>query len=134
MPIRRSKKWPAGKATTANFTDLAGPIRTALLFAYDLKRKNLSRSVPWTGFDVGEDTKVGSFSPHEALAKDALAFNLEDQGHDALDVLIQIAIQLGIEQGRRVERSKLGSDIVLLNIHAQQIAHSAGLLAKVCDA
>jgi hypothetical protein len=100
------------------------------LFAYDLKRKNASRSIPWTGYDVGEDTKVGCFSPHEALAKNNLAFQEEDQGRDALDALIQIAIQLGIEQGRRLERADVGSDVLLLNIHTRVVADQARLLAE----
>lgn len=99
-----SKPWPKDPCKTVSFGDIAEPIRKAIEFAYDLKRKNPKKTIPWTGLDIGERLKASCLRPHELLSREQLAYDLNDQGRNALDSIIQIAIQLGIEQGGRTER------------------------------
>ena len=95
------KKWPE-KNKTVSFTELKDHIREAILFAYNIKRKNKNRIIPWKGYDIGEDTKITSFSPDERFRVHNMKYSEEDQGRDALDEILAVAIQLGIEQGRRI--------------------------------
>lgn len=95
------KKWPKDKSKTVPFRDLVKSVKKALLFAYDLKRKNKNKNIPYNGYNVGNSTLVCDFSPKEKLRVKNLKYNLEEQGRDALDVIIGIAVQLGIEQGER---------------------------------
>ena len=111
------KSWPKDKTKTVPFSELVESIRAALKFAYRFERINIKRTIPWKGYDIGERDKVCCFSPDEALQKINLAFDLEDQGRDALDVIIGIAIQMGIEQGRRYHAERIDSSLTLLRIH-----------------
>ncbi len=109
------RKWPKDNKP-ATFCDLADAVTKGIRFAYSLKRRNQDRSVPWTGPDTGQSTKVACPTPKEWLSKKILAFNLEDQGRDALDVLVAIAVQLGIEQGRRMTIEKLEDKMIMFRI------------------
>ena len=97
-----NKQWPE-KDKTVGFYEIAEPIIKALKFAYRLRRKNLRKDIPWNGLDIGEELKASNFSPDSTLSHESLRFNQEDQGRNALEVIIGIAVQLGIEQGRRIE-------------------------------
>ncbi len=98
-----NKPWPKG-GKTVSFHEITEPIMNALRFAYSLHRKNEEKDIPWEGLDIGESQKATCFVPDENLSADSLAFQLEDQGRTPLEVIVGIAVQLGIEQGRRVER------------------------------
>ena len=99
-------KWPKDE-TTVMFNKIADPIKEAIEFAYDLTRQNKRKSIPWHGLDIGEAEKVSNLTPKERLKKTQLDHSLEDQGRDALDEIIGIAVQLGIEQGRRIEKQSI---------------------------
>lgn len=95
------KKWPKD-GSTVSFRDLIQPVREAIEFAYEMKRKNKNRTVPWKGYNVGKETLVSDFAPDEKLKAGNLRYNLESQGRDALDMILGIAVQLGFEQGKRL--------------------------------
>lgn len=97
---RTIKQWPDNNEP-AQFMELCNCVREALEFAYELKRANASKSVPWNGPPIGKSLAAASLDYVEALSAESLEWVLEDQGRDALEVIIGIAIQLGIEQGRR---------------------------------
>ena len=99
------KEWPKD-GTCVMFSDLAGPLRKVLRFGYILKRKNGNKDIPWDGYNIGKKELSTCLNPEEALTAESLAFAKEDQGCDLLDAIITIAIQLGIEQGRRMERKE----------------------------
>jgi hypothetical protein len=84
--------WPE-KGGPATFAMLADSICAAIRFAYQLKRQNQDQDIPWTGPDIGEDD--------EQLSAEMLALIEKDQGRDALDEIVGLALRLGIEQGRR---------------------------------
>jgi len=96
-----AKQWPQDDQPV-DFSDLADSIQAAILFAYTIKRKNVDKSIPWTGYDIGSDEKVTCFGPDEQLSAKSLAYSLDDQGRTAFEEIIGLAIRLGIEQGRRV--------------------------------
>jgi len=104
--------WPKDDKP-APFSKIVGPLRSAIEFAYDLKRKNCNKSIPWGGLDVGNREKVTCLSPRKKLKKASLDFQLEDQGRDALDAILEIAVQLGIEQGRRMTVERLQNGVIL---------------------
>lgn len=73
-------------------------------FAYDLTRRNQGRSIPWSGPPIGRHEAATSLEAKNRLSAKMLEYSKEDQGRDALDEIIGVAIQLGIEQGRRCFR------------------------------
>lgn len=114
--MSKLRKWPKDPKKPVSFSDLIGPLKKALLFGYELKRRNKGRSVPYDGYDIGDDEKVTSFSPNVRLRAGNLKHDLEDQGRDLLDIILGLAVQLGIEQGRRVLRSSTTKDLVQLQL------------------
>jgi len=80
-------------------------VEDAIRQAYRLKFRGY-RDLKWRGLDIGEDTKAGCFSPDEQLNAGNLRYDQEDQGRSPLRVIVGVAVQLGIEQGRRIEREK----------------------------
>ncbi len=95
------KEWPEDNKTVM-FDELTEPIIKAIRFAYDVTRKNENKDIPWEGLDIGKSARACCFSPPEALAASNLRYSLDDQGRDALEEIVGLAVQLGIEQGRRV--------------------------------
>lgn len=93
--------WPVDGSPLL-FGDLTTPVRKALRTIYRMKARPIIDDIPWTGPPNGKREDVSCFSPQEALTKQALDYDREDQGRDALDVLLGIAVRLGIEQGRRI--------------------------------
>ena len=86
---------------------LLGKVRKAFEFAYTFQRTNGDLSIPWDGpDDLDLSILAGSFEPSEQLSHAILEFQLEDQGRDALDVLLLVTFQLGVTQGIRFERNE----------------------------
>lgn len=114
-----NKPWPKdGKH--ASFHEITGPIVKAIQFIYKLKRRNQEKDVPWKGLDIGESLKATCFVPDENLTADSLAYQLENQGRSPLEVIIGLAVQLGMEQGKRVERGERTS-LKLAFIYATEL-------------
>ncbi len=103
------KEWNKQKDKTAVFSDLADPILKAIRFAYKLERKNIDKDIKWTGYDIGQDDMATCISPNEKFTVKNLVWALEEHGIDALHEIITVAVQLGIEQGRRIHRGTVNS-------------------------
>lgn len=101
----RTKKWPAG-GEPATFERLVGPVRDALEQAYTMVRKDRRRGIRWNGPPIGEAERAMCLEFDDALRASSLKESEIDQGRDALDTILGIALQLGIEQGRRIERKR----------------------------
>src|SRR3989304_4553686 len=99
------KEWPENNKP-ADFEDIVKHLKMALKFAYKMRRQNLHKDIPYDGFDIGHQQLAGCFHANETLSVKQLQFVLEDQGRDALDEILGLAVQLGIEQGRRVYRKE----------------------------
>lgn len=89
------KKWPKDDSPVS-FRELVEQIREAILFAFDIKRKNRNKNIPWEGYDIGEDSKVCWPSPNEKFR----VKNMKCK--EPLDVILGVLLQLGIEQGKRI--------------------------------
>lgn len=96
-----TKPWPKDDATV-RFDDIINPLRDAVDQLYTLKRVNKDMDVHWDGLDIGEATKATCHGPDHALSAESLKYDEEEQGRDAMRILLGIAVQLGIEQGRRI--------------------------------
>lgn len=113
------KPWP--KTGPASFDDITSSLRAAILSAYTLKRKNRSKDIPYDGFDTSPRLRASYPSPINALKAKSLAFDEEDQGRDALDVLIGIAVQVGIEQGERIYREEQARRLNMTLTYVEQV-------------
>lgn len=109
------KEWPE-KSAIVRFTDITKPVIRAMKFAYTLKRKNRQRDIPWEGLDIGKEEQVGCFSPVDKLTAFNLEYSLDSQGRDALTEIVGVAVQLGIEQGRRMAYNDMASRIDMLKL------------------
>ena len=71
--------------------------------AYSLKRKAaIKKGLDWKGPSLPKSLRATCFEFHEKVSAESLRYDEEEQGRDPLEVIIAIAVQLGIEQGRRV--------------------------------
>ena len=113
------KEWPANNKTVS-FDGLCEDLRKAVNAAYKLTRLNAGKDIPWTGHDIGKNLKHCSMSPDEWLMAESLAYNKE-RDRDAMDVILGIAIQLGMEQGRRKTIEDNSIAVMALKIHAAGI-------------
>src|ERR1700751_5446488 len=107
------KKWPHRKP--ADFEDILIPLVKAVKFAYSLERKNKDKDIPYSGFE--RSSMRACLAPiKEALSVKNLKFDEEDQGRTALEVILAIAIQLGIEQGKRMEQQEADKDLKIVKL------------------
>jgi hypothetical protein len=95
------KEWPADEKP-AYFEDITAPIIRAIKFAYALRRKNRGKSIPYNGLDIGKDSQATCLRAKEQLSAEQLAYSSDEQGRNALEEIIGLAVRLGIEQGRRI--------------------------------
>lgn len=98
------KEWPADNKIV-NFSELTEPITKAIRHAYALKRLPL-KDIPWTGYRLGKRERATSFEHEEHLTAQNLEYSDTEQGRDALEEIVGIAVRLGIEQGRRCFRDE----------------------------
>ena len=103
------KEWPKD-GSPVDFAELADPIRNAIDFAYDLKRINEEEPILWEGLDISKHEKITTPAPNWSLSLEGLKYN-QDQARSALTAIITIAVQLGIEQGRRLIKQEIALDL-----------------------
>ncbi len=92
-------EWPVN-GDPLMFEDLCASIRRAIEFAYRLKVKNLSEGIPWDGPELDLEDEYFD-NPSKKLTGDYLRWAKKERKIDALDTIIAIALQIGMEQGRR---------------------------------
>lgn len=85
------------------FEDIANPVLAAIHQAYALERKD--RNIVWVGPNIGKDDRACCLPPNEALSAESLRYQEDEQGREPIEALVTLAVQLGIEQGRRIARS-----------------------------
>lgn len=93
--------WPEGN-DPIDFEKLVKPLAKALRFAYSMRRQNKELDVPWKGPDIGWRERATCFGPKQQLSAKNLTYSNDEQGRDALNEIIGLALRLGIEQGRRI--------------------------------
>ena len=99
-----------------SFDELTEPVCKAIRALYRLTPWNNGDSIKWTGPELGKRMKAHSLEFDELLTRESLEWNDEDQGRDPLMVVVGIAIQLGIEQGRRLYRKDQEVSMTLLEL------------------
>lgn len=101
----KAREWPAD-GSPVKFDFIAEPVVKAMRHCYRMKRRNKDSDAPWSGLPLGRREQASCLNPKEALTAKSLAYVKEDQFRSAVEVIIGVAIQLGIEQGRRMEAQR----------------------------
>ena len=84
------------------FADIADALRRSVEFAYDLRRKNKGKDIPYDGPPITTSKILANaFSVEEAFTDEMLRGD-EERGRDAMATIIGKALQLGMEQGWRM--------------------------------
>lgn len=109
------KQWP-DKNEMVDVEKLLTPVRHSLGRAYRLTRINQGADIAYEGYDIGKELRVTSLSPKQALTAVELEWSESQHGRDALDTILLIAFQLGVEQGQRFEREKVEEKLDLLHL------------------
>lgn len=118
------KNWPHDNKP-ADFEELSAPIVDSIRSAYHLVRSNV-QDIPYEGLEHNELNFCHGIA--NSLTRDMLEYN-EEQGRDALTVLVNCAIQLGIEQGRRIVTEKNPMKLLIL----QSLLHSHNVPQHIID-
>lgn len=99
--------------SVADFEELVMPFMRAIKFAYKLERQNENKSIPYTGYGITPTALACDFDVKESLSKGKLAWQDEAHGRSALEVILCKAMQVGIEQGRRMMYNEIKTSIPL---------------------
>jgi hypothetical protein len=89
------KTWPKA-GNSVDFESLTAPL------AQWLRTHAQGVIEKYDGLPLGEIESAGCLQPADALTQESLDYNRTHQGRDAFDTVIGLAVQLGIEQGRRL--------------------------------
>ena len=102
--------WPQDESEPLELQDLVRPLRNAIRTAYTLERNSLDVDVPWTGPEGTGIETTGCLENAEALSAENLRYQEEEQEEerDTLWLILGIAIRLGCEEGRRIDRERAG--------------------------
>jgi len=129
-------EWPKDRNEIASFEDLTAPIVRALAIAIGRRMVHIVGDGPngskfdcgncsaamtdidYDGYNIGEDALACCHDPETRLKADNLRYEFEGQGRNPVDVIVSLAIQVGIEQGRRIERrdAERGGDAFTLKM------------------
>jgi hypothetical protein len=93
--------WPEDPNTMLKMSEIIVGLRAAFNQAVTIKKP--LPPIVWTGIQSCPIVEAVYPSPADALDQSSLERNREN-GRDVLDVLILLAVQLGMEQGARHER------------------------------
>lgn len=103
-----------------NFEDLVKPVIYAIKQVYILDRRGHGIcDVKWVGPDLPKSMRATCPPYDKRLTAESLRYDEEEQGRDPLEVIIGIAVQLGIEQGRRIHKKDLTFDIKMAKLLVQ---------------
>lgn len=102
--VKASKDWPDNNEM-ANFAEIVDPIRKALQVALDKGDKVYKDGIEWTGLKHGTQSAI--FDPSRTMHSVALKYCNENQSRDVFTEILSLAVQLGMEQGRREVKMKL---------------------------
>ena len=102
--------WPSSDGILS-FEDLTNPICEAIRTIYTLKKHDYG-DIKWTGPALPKFLAVTCLTFDERLTKAMLDYDAEDQGREPLEVLVGMAVQLGMEQERRMKACSGDNDLV----------------------
>lgn len=89
-----------------DFEDIVDPVVAAIRKMYRTRR-TAAKSVAWDG-PVLETSHIlaNSLTIADRLSEEQLRYSREEQGRDELTEIVSVAVQLGIEQGFRINRQR----------------------------
>lgn len=98
---KKMKKWPDDPSKTIPYNQLIDPLKTIIMAGYRLFRKDLVKEFDYEGYNIGKREQSIYQSPSVRLKEKPLTAATKE-GKNLIDVILNIAFLLGIEQGRRV--------------------------------
>lgn len=131
MPMN-IKQWPDDDKP-ASFEDITDPLCAAVRFCYNLERQNQDLDIPYEGFDIGKHCSHVSFGAKEKFTVNNMRYSDEDQGRDALTEIIGFAVQIGMEQGRRIDADKRNRDNRVVKMVLKATLTEAGMAKAEID-
>ena len=129
------KAWPSDGSMVA-FEEIVDPIVQSIRFFYSTEPKfdlddescdNLQ--IPWNSYNIGRDALAVCFPPDVRLTAKMLR-KAQERGRDPLVEMISLAVQVGMEQGKRnaldgVELSTLRAQAKLGEIFMREMEREA---------
>ena len=94
------KAWPKD-GSAVGFNNLSDPLCELLKEAIRKGDEVYKGGLIYKGFDLGETLKMSNHSPKEIFLPENLLSNKINKSITVFDEIIFLAIQMGIEQGRR---------------------------------
>lgn len=105
------KQWPEDETETVSFEELIKHLNKVIQRNVEIYADY--KFSPYEGYDIGNREKTCSFSPDYSLSPEGIKYH-EERDRDIISVVLGIAIQLGIEQGRRISNKEFKVDRLLL--------------------
>lgn len=124
------KSWPKNKTELISYVNLIKPLKEVLNKGYRLFRKDDVKSFLYDGFNIGEFELQNQPSPQERF-KETFIAEQKKLGFHLIDIVLNIAFLLGVEQGRRAEHRELKSQEELINTLAKYREINKDLRAKI---
>lgn len=94
------KEWSKNLNQSEDFETLIKPV----ILLYKKVMKSPNKHHKYNGFNIGSREKACCPNANEYGSPELIKYNHE-RGRDIHDMFLQLAFQLGVEQGRRLERS-----------------------------
>lgn len=127
----RCKAWP-DDMETVGADKIVEPLIKVIQQAFELKPKKLpTGGIQWDGLDFGHPSAGWHKDPQEALSPAGLKSAIED-GDGVLAQIFLVALNLGIEQGRRSVIQRFG-DASTARFLLGEVGKAGPILASAAD-
>lgn len=127
----RCKAWP-DEMKTVPAEEIVASLIKAVDQAFEVKPKKLPiGGIQWDGLDFGHPSAGWHKDPQEALSPAGLKSAIED-GDGVLAQILLVALNLGIEQGRRLVVERFGGASATRFILGE-VEKASPILAQVAD-
>src|ERR1700733_3665623 len=110
----KMKKWSDNPTAMVPYRSLIAPLKAVLDKGYRLLRKPEVKSFEYDGFNIGKNELAIFPSPKNQLSEKSLEKSTK-ANVNLIDIVLNIAFLLGMEQGRRAERREQVSTETLIN-------------------
>ena len=101
--LKKEKK----KSSPTRFDSMLDPVLENIRSQFDFVRKNEGADIPYNGYPIGRESRACCLDISYAFTAGSLEYNLDDQGRDALEVIVGSLITVAAEQGRRLYTAEL---------------------------
>ena len=92
------------------------------------------KGIEWDGLDLGYRAKTANMSPHETLDAEHLKYAKDEHSRDVYQNILCIAVQLGMEQGRRQKMSEVKNALKLIDSGFSAIERLREVISNVMEA